>query len=85
MPHTPASLRVARGMRQAQVAKIAGVSPASIARYERDGGDGLVSPRMDTVEKVAKALGVEPEVYTAAMRQLRSMASRRRSRKAGVR
>lgn len=87
VPHTPASLRVARGLTQAELAEITGVGSASIRRLERDGGVGMIQPRFGTVEKISKGLDIEPETYTRAMRRLRerTMPKSRKGRKAGTR
>jgi transcriptional regulator with XRE-family HTH domain len=47
-------LREARGLTQAVLARRAGLSRMHVIRIERDD----ISPTLDTVEKVAKALGV---------------------------
>ena len=47
-------LREARGLTQTALARRAGLSRMHVIRIERDD----ISPTLDTVEKVAKALGV---------------------------
>ncbi len=47
-------LREARGLTQTVLARRAGLSRMHVIRIERDD----ISPTLDTVEKVAKALGV---------------------------
>jgi transcriptional regulator with XRE-family HTH domain len=49
-------LRVERFMSQAELSKVAGVSPAHLGRIERNEHD----PHLSTIRKIAEALGVDP-------------------------
>jgi len=49
-------LRTERFMSQAELSKLAGVSPAHLGRIERNEHD----PHLSTIRKIAKALGVDP-------------------------
>jgi transcriptional regulator with XRE-family HTH domain len=49
--------RIARGLSQEDLGRVAGVSGFTISKYERG---VLKSPLADTLERVALALGVEP-------------------------
>jgi transcriptional regulator with XRE-family HTH domain len=49
-------LRVLNALTQAELAQKAGLTPAAVARIERNEAE----PRMTTLRKLAKALGVEP-------------------------
>lgn len=53
-PRTLQRLREARGWTQKQLAGKAGCTVSTVSRYER----GLVSPRLDAVHDLARALGV---------------------------
>lgn len=48
-------IRALRGITQAELAELAGVSPTAIAEYEKDKRD----LRTDTVRKLCEALGVK--------------------------
>lgn len=48
------AIRALRGMTQARLAELSGVSPTAIAEYEKDRRD----LRTDTVRKLCEALGV---------------------------
>ena len=48
--------RTRRALTQAELAKRAGVTTATVARIERD----EIEPRMTTLRKLAEALGVDP-------------------------
>ena len=78
--HTPASLRVARGMTQGQLARKARTGISTIARLERDGWGSAISPRMGTVSKIASALGVEVSSYLDAMRRVAPERRKRRGK-----
>ena len=49
-------LRVLNALTQAELAQKAGLTPAAVARIERNEAE----PRMTTLRKLAEALGVEP-------------------------
>jgi len=49
------ALRIARGLTQAQLARMAGTSQAAIARLEAGG----VDPRLQTLARLGEALGAE--------------------------
>jgi transcriptional regulator with XRE-family HTH domain len=49
-------LRVLNALTQAELAQSAGLTPAAVARIERNEAE----PRMTTLRKLAEALGVEP-------------------------
>ena len=49
-------LRVLNALTQAELAQKAGLTPAAVARIERNEAE----PRMTTLRKLAGALGVEP-------------------------
>lgn len=49
-----AQIRKAKGLSQAQLSKLSGVSRIAIARYET----GKCSPTLQTLEKLSVALGV---------------------------
>jgi transcriptional regulator with XRE-family HTH domain len=49
-------LRIERFMSQADLSKVAGVSPAHLGRIERNEHD----PHLSTIRKIAEALGVDP-------------------------
>jgi transcriptional regulator with XRE-family HTH domain len=49
-------LRVLNALTQAELAQIAGLTPAAVARIERNEAE----PRMPTLRKLAEALGVDP-------------------------
>ena len=49
-------LRTRAALTQAELAERAGLTTAAVARVERDEAD----PRMTSVRKLARALGVEP-------------------------
>ena len=49
-------LRVLNALTQAELAQIAGLTPAAVARIERNEAE----PRMTTLRKLAGALGVAP-------------------------
>ena len=49
-------LRVLNAVTQAELAQKAGLTPAAVARIERNEAE----PRMTTLRKLAEALGVEP-------------------------
>ncbi|MEJ5384329.1 MAG: helix-turn-helix transcriptional regulator [Fimbriimonadales bacterium] len=51
-------LRTSRGLPVDAFAHIAGVSPRTVVLWERF---GLAPKRRDTVERIARALGVEPD------------------------
>jgi transcriptional regulator with XRE-family HTH domain len=50
-------LRVLNALTQAELAQKAGLTPAAVARIERDEAE----PRMTTLRKLAEALGIEPQ------------------------
>src|SRR5579862_4963159 len=52
-------MRKEKGMRQSELALLTGLKQPNLSRIE----NGLVSPRQATLEKVAKALGVEVQVF----------------------
>ena len=49
-------LRVLNALTQAELAQKAGLTPAAVARIERNEAE----PRMTTLRKLAEALGIEP-------------------------
>ena len=49
-------LRIERFMSQADLSKVAGVSPAHLGRIERNEHD----PHLSTIRKIAEALDVDP-------------------------
>ncbi len=49
-------LRVLNALTQAELAQSAGLTPAAVARIERNEAE----PRMTTLRKLAEALGVNP-------------------------
>ena len=51
-------LRKAKGLSQDRLSRLAGVSHATIIKIE---SGGIQSPTIDTVQKIAKALGVGVE------------------------
>lgn len=55
-------LRDARALTQEEVAEKAGITVAALSRIERN----TAEPRPTTRRKLAKALGVEPEVLVQA-------------------
>ena len=74
VPHTPTSIRAARGMTLHDLAKASGVGVSTIRRIER-GESGVEL----TTAKVADALGVSvPQLYEA-MRRAREMREPRRA------
>src|SRR4051812_34144048 len=52
-------IRKEKGMRQSELALLTGLKQPNLSRIE----NGLVSPRQVTLEKIAKALGVEVQVF----------------------
>lgn len=52
-------MRREKGMRQSELALLTGLKQPNLSRIE----NGLVSPRHNTLEKIAKALGVEVQVF----------------------
>jgi transcriptional regulator with XRE-family HTH domain len=52
-------MRKEKGMRQSELALLTGLKQPNLSRIE----NGLVSPRQVTLEKIAKALGVEVQVF----------------------
>jgi len=49
-------LRIERFMSQADLSRVAGVSPAHLGRLERNERE----PHLSTIRKIAEALGVDP-------------------------
>jgi transcriptional regulator with XRE-family HTH domain len=49
-------LRIERFMSQAELSRVAGVSPARLGRIERKEHE----PHLSTIRKIAEALGVDP-------------------------
>jgi transcriptional regulator with XRE-family HTH domain len=49
-------VRLSQGLTMQKLGKKAGVNPTTIGRLER----GFRTPRLETVRKLARALGVEP-------------------------
>ena len=49
-------LRIERFMSQADLSRVAGVSPAHLGRLERNEHE----PHLSTIRKIAEALGVDP-------------------------
>jgi transcriptional regulator with XRE-family HTH domain len=49
-------LRVLNALTQAELAQKAGLTPAAVARIERNEAE----PRMTTLRKLAESLGIEP-------------------------
>ena len=49
-------LRILSALTQAELAQKAGLTPAAVARIERNEAE----PRMTTLRKLAEALGIEP-------------------------
>ncbi|MBL0920726.1 MAG: helix-turn-helix transcriptional regulator [Phycisphaerales bacterium] len=61
-----ANLRAERaraGLTQAELAERAGLNPASIGSYER----GVTKPQIDTLCRIASALGVEPSLLLPSL------------------
>lgn len=56
-------LRVQRGLTQAQLAELAGVSQPSLSQYER----GDILPSLESARRVAQALGVSVEAMMDAL------------------
>ena len=52
-------IRREKGMRQSELALLTGLKQPNLSRIE----NGLVSPRHNTLEKIARALGVEVQVF----------------------
>ncbi len=52
-------MRREKGMRQSELALLTGLKQPNLSRIE----NGLVSPRRNTLEKIAKALGVEVQTF----------------------
>ncbi len=52
-------IRKEKGMRQSELATFTGLKQPNLSRIE----NGLVSPRQSTLEKIARALGVEVSVF----------------------
>src|SRR5450432_3522404 len=52
-------MRKEKGMRQSELALLTGLKQPNLSRIE----NGLVSPRHNTLEKIAKALGVEVQTF----------------------
>ena len=52
-------IRKEKGMRQSELALLTGLKQPNLSRIE----NGLVSPRHGTLEKIARALGVEVQVF----------------------
>lgn len=52
---TLTQLRTAAGLSQADLAKLVGVSQATVSRWEAD----VMTPKTDKLSPLAKALGVE--------------------------
>ncbi len=52
-------IRKEKGMRQSELASLTGLKQPNLSRIE----NGLVSPRQNTLEKIARALGVEVSVF----------------------
>lgn len=48
--------RLAAGMSQTDLVALCGIAKPRLSRYE----NGHILPRVDTIEAIAKALGVEP-------------------------
>ncbi len=51
-----AATRAKRGLSQAQVSKPSGIHATEVSRIER----GLRDPRLSTIVRLARAMGVEP-------------------------
>jgi transcriptional regulator with XRE-family HTH domain len=52
-------IRKEKGMRQSELALLTGVKQPNLSRIE----NGLVAPRHATLERIAKAMGVDPQVF----------------------
>lgn len=76
-PPTPAELlRRRTGFRRSQVATRAGISSKTLERIER----GVRWSQAQTLERIADALGVDPEVYViAAFRSWQRAQARKRA------
>lgn len=57
-PHQLLRIRQHKGLSQRQLALATGLARIGILRYEQ----GLAEPRMDSIEAIARELGVEPKV-----------------------
>jgi len=52
-------MRKEKGMRQSELALLTGLKQPNLSRIE----NGLVAPRHSTLERIAKAMGVDPQVF----------------------
>jgi transcriptional regulator with XRE-family HTH domain len=65
-PPTPAELlRLTAGFRRPYLASTAGICSETLKRLER----GLTWGKPETLERIAEALGVDPEIYALAVFQ----------------
>lgn len=58
-PEQLVRIRKKRGLSQRDLAEKSGLARIGIARYEQ----GLAEPRMDSIQAIARELGVEPKVF----------------------
>lgn len=57
-------LRLRAGLSQEELADAAGLHPTEVSRLER----GVREPRLGTIVRMARALGVKPEALLAGIR-----------------
>lgn len=78
LPSLAELLRVSTGLRRPAVAARAGISFRTLERIER----GICWGQAETLQRIAEALGVDPEVYVVAAFQARRQAlARKKARK----
>lgn len=60
------SIRIERGIRQGDLAKMANISPSELSKYER----GLVPPDPDTIASISSILSVSPDALLMTHRMM---------------
>ncbi|HUP23031.1 MAG TPA: helix-turn-helix transcriptional regulator [Thermoanaerobaculia bacterium] len=70
-----AILRTARGLKQREVAELAGITPTQLSRYEK----AAFSPRAETLERVMEALELPVAAFLEAQQLVRTLDRQSRS------